>query len=114
MHTIKYVIPATNTKDKVPLPTVAQETATPGLLVTQSVEGYDKKHDKRPRWHVTHAHTGMKLTGNSVTRPVARLIAGALGGLPIDWTQADKEYFYKSALDLPSDVKHWLVHSLRH
>lgn len=114
MHTIEYVLPATCTKDAVPIPTVAQETATPGLLVTQSIEEYDRRHYKLPRWNVTQVGTGMKLTGDSVTRPVARLIAGALGGLPIDWTQADKEYFYKSALDLPSDVKHWLMHSLRH
>jgi hypothetical protein len=108
-----YTIPANVNREQRDISVPCEQTATPGLLITQSIEDWDIKHYKRPRWHVTQAGTGMKITGDSLTRPQARLIAGALGGLPIDWTQTSQEYFYKAALDVPKDLWHWLTYELR-
>lgn len=90
----------------------AIKTVTPGLLVTVCVDDLDNNR-KHPRWHVTHAQTGMKLTGDATSRKNALLIAGACGGLPIDWTKDQKGVFADVEANLLQPLREWLTLTLR-
>jgi hypothetical protein len=64
----------------------AWSTVTPGIIATEAIIGGRIVHGF---FSVTHEKSGLKLDSNKYGAPLgaARLIAGALGGLPIDWTK---------------------------
>jgi hypothetical protein len=78
----------------------AERTATPGLIVTP-YEPLDPPRDFRgKRFVITHEATGTRVTPDYVklSRRVARLVAGALGGV-CDWTFTDRATGSKTAWD---------------
>lgn len=88
-------------------------SVTPGLLLTHEIDWQDRGY-KRPRWHVTHAGTSQKITGESLPKSHARLIAGALGGLPIDWTLKTQQEVYNVVVaSVLEPYRTWLVRTLR-
>ena len=93
----------------------AEQSCTAGLLITQEI-GWQERGLKRPRWHVTHEGTSFKLTGSSLPKKHARLIAGAIGGLPIDWTMKTQEEVFRAVTSSLSDkaLRNWLTHELRY
>jgi hypothetical protein len=104
-----YTITSTKgTKYEVP----AEESITPGLLITQEI-GWQERGYKKPRWHVTHAASTMKLTGSSMPKSHAKLIAGALGGLPVNWLQ-DREHVFAAAKEILEPYRTWLTITLRY
>lgn len=85
--TVEYTYPEGSIRGRKQVTVFAFETATPGLLVTP----YDPLADPQPKpqaysWTITHRHTGKKVLppGTYLSRRVALLAAGALGGA-FDW-----------------------------
>lgn len=100
----------------------AFESATPRLLITMCWEDAEYLAHRttgepniRAKWHVTHQGTGMKLTDPAVSKRAAKLIAGALGGLPLDWAIGTQEEMYSAVTSHVTDkaLRFWLTHTLR-
>lgn len=72
----------------------AFRTATAGLILTPSLDKALVEPTEKPleakKWTITHEATGYSVIGqNNLGLKKARYIAGALGGVEVDWTQKD-------------------------
>lgn len=86
----------------------AEDTATPGLLVTTTLGALAGVTD----WNVVHEKSGLRMFG-PVSLDAARLMAGAYGGLPVDWSVEDLEELRNQITVLPLLYQNWLKGNLR-
>lgn len=94
----------------------AEDTITPGLLVTVT-PGAEKDLtladiNTCPVWNVSHEGSGLKIFGRAPIE-IARLMAGAYGGLPVDWSVEDLEELKNQITVLPVLYQTWLKSSTR-
>jgi len=89
----------------------AVDSVTPGLALTAAIINGKPAAKSANRWHVTHTRTRRVIDGAKYGMPLerARLVAGALGGLPIDWTASSYQEIQRQwATYMPLDLKNWV------
>lgn len=89
----------------------AVDSVTPGLAITKAIINGKPTPKGMDRWHVTHAWTTKAIDSCKYGMPFldARLIAGALGGLPIDWMATTyREIRRQWSTNMLPELKQWV------
>lgn len=105
-----YTVPCgfTDSRNKQPIDVLALHSATPGVIITQAI--FDGRVLQNS-WAVTHAPSGFRIDSYKYGMQLqkARLLAGALGGLPVDWTATTHEEIARQwSAFMPMDLKQWV------
>ena len=77
----------------------------PGLIITPAFQNFERGLKTLHYWTVTHEPTGYRISSNDLPKRYARYVAGILAELPIDWTGATQDEFFKAFGDVPQSVK---------
>ena len=85
----------------------AEETSSPHFFITPTVLQGDQEYPKlcKTRYSVTHKRTGLSVASGCRTRRQARLIAGAVSGIPFPWAQLTEKRAKALFVTLPYEVR---------
>lgn len=82
-----------------------------GLIIHTSFENKPRGYKTDYLWTVAHEPTGFSIVLD-VPKRKARIVAGILSELPIDWSATTQEDFFKTFKALPQTLQQF-VHEIR-
>lgn len=86
----------------------AIKTCSP-LFAVRSYVRVSDDHVFVPYFSVTHIPTGLRVVDGCESLAAAKLITGAIAGIPLPWESAVADEIGFASRRLPAEVKQWLV-----